>query len=105
MKAEEHCKQCKAANRQVEVETPSLCPSKVSTRRLANTESTYTRSVKAPPMIGPSTDDNPKAIPNIEVNKGRLRRGTCGIMIIVPREKMPADPRPAMARPIMKAVE
>ena len=26
-------------------------------------------------------------------------------MIIVPPEKMPADPRPATARPIMKAVE
>ena len=26
-------------------------------------------------------------------------------MIIIPPEKMPADPRPAMARPMMKAVE
>jgi hypothetical protein len=55
-------------------------------------------------MIGPSTDDNPKAIPNIEVKTRRLRRGTSGSMIIIPPEKMPADPRPAMARPIMKGV-
>ena len=26
-------------------------------------------------------------------------------MIIMPPEKMPADPRPAIARPIMKAIE
>ena len=26
-------------------------------------------------------------------------------MIIIPPEKMPADPKPAMARPIMKAIE
>jgi hypothetical protein len=56
-------------------------------------------------MIRPSTDDNPKAIPNIEVKTGRLRRGMSGSMIIIPPEKMPADLRPAMARPIMKAAE
>lgn len=56
-------------------------------------------------MIGPSTDDNPKATPNIEVKIGRLRRGTSGSMTIIPPENMPADPKPAMARPIMKAIE
>jgi hypothetical protein len=66
MEEEEHRKQCKATNRQVEVEAPSPCPNRVSTRRLADTESTYTCSVKVPPMIGPSIDDNPKAIPNID---------------------------------------
>jgi hypothetical protein len=36
---------------------------------------------------------------------GRLRSGTRGIMTIIPPLKTPADPDPAMARPIMKAVE
>lgn len=40
------------------------------------------------------------AMPKIEVKMGRLRRGTSGSMIIIPPEKMRADPRPAMARPI-----
>ena len=56
-------------------------------------------------MSGPSTDANPKAIPNIEVKTGRLRRGMSGSMIVIPPEKMPADLRPAMARPMMKARE
>ena len=56
-------------------------------------------------MIGPSTDDNPKAIPNIEAKIGRLRSGTSGSMTIIPPEKMPAEPRPAIARPMMKVVE
>lgn len=42
MEEEEHRKQCKATNRQVEVEVPSPCPNRVSTRRSADTESTYT---------------------------------------------------------------
>jgi hypothetical protein len=42
MEEEEHRKQCKATNRQVEVEAPSPCPNRVSTRRLADTKSTYT---------------------------------------------------------------
>ena len=56
-------------------------------------------------MTGPSTDETPNAIPKMDVNIGRLRRGMSGSMIIMPPEKMPADPRPAIARPIMKAVE
>jgi hypothetical protein len=51
------------------------------------------------------TDETPKVIPKIEVNIGRLRRGTSGMMIIMPPEKIPADPRPAIARPMMNAVE
>lgn len=41
----------------------------------------------------------------MDVKMGRFRRGMSGSMIIMPPAKMPADPRPAMARPIMKAVE
>lgn len=38
-------------------------------------------------------------------NMGRLCRGTMGIMIIIAPEKIPADPRPAMALPKMKTGE
>lgn len=55
--------------------------------------------------MGPSIDDNPKAMPNIEVNKGRFRRGTSGIVIIIEPEKTPADPKPATARPTMNVGE
>src|SRR5277367_2250710 len=105
MKKEEHRKECKATNRQVQIKTPSPCPKRSQHQSLPGNASTYTLSVKVPPMIGPSTDETPKAIPKMEVKIGRLRRGMSGIMIIMPPEKMPADPRPAMARPIMKAVE
>ena len=64
-----------------------------------------TLSVKIPPMRGPTTDETPKAIPKSDVKIGRLRRGTSGMMTIIPPEKIPADPIPAMARPIMKVVE
>jgi hypothetical protein len=40
-----------------------------------------------------------------KVKIGHLRRGTSGSIIIIPPEKMLADPRPAMARLIMKVVE
>lgn len=36
---------------------------------------------------------------------GRLRRGTSGRMIMMPPQKTPAAPTPAMARPTMKAEE
>jgi len=61
--------------------------------------------VKIPPIRGPSTDDTPKAMPKKAVKVGRLRRGIRGIMIIWPPEKRPDDPRPAIARPMMKATE
>ena len=38
----------------------------------------------------------------IHWNMGLFGRGTMGIMIIIEPEKMPADPKPATARPIMK---
>jgi len=61
--------------------------------------------VSTPPTTGPSTEEIPKAIPNIDVKVGILRRGTSGIMIIMPPEKIPAEPRPAIARPKMKLAE
>lgn len=62
-------------------------------------------SVKAPPMIGATTDDTAKIIPVIEVSMGRLRRGTSETMIIMAPVKMPAEPIPAIARPTINAVE
>lgn len=55
--------------------------------------------------MGPRTEDIPNATPNMETKRGRLLKGTSGIVIIMPPEKMPADPKPAIARPRMKAVE
>ena len=61
--------------------------------------------MKRPPRSGPNIDEAPNDKPNIEVATGRFRSGISGSVIIVPPEKTPADPRPAIARPIMKAVE
>lgn len=38
-------------------------------------------------------------------NKGRLWRGIIGIMMSMAPENIPADPRPAIARPAMKTDE
>jgi hypothetical protein len=61
--------------------------------------------VKAPPIKGPSTEEIPNTIPNMLWNIGRLARGIIGIMIIMAPEKMPALPKPAMARPKIKTGE
>jgi hypothetical protein len=67
--------------------------------------STYTFSVNIPPKIGPNTELNALASPKMLMKIGRFRKGTSGSMIILPPEKMPAAPAPAIARPLMKAVE
>lgn len=36
---------------------------------------------------------------------GRFARGIIGIIIIIDPEKMPADPNPAIARPVMKTAD
>lgn len=61
--------------------------------------------VKAPPTRGPKTEEMPKIMPNMLWNMGRLWSGTMGIMIIMAPEKIPADPKPAIARPAMKTGE
>ena len=38
-------------------------------------------------------------------NMGLFGSGTMGIMTIIEPEKMPADPKPATARPIMKTTD
>lgn len=62
-------------------------------------------SARAPPRSGPTTDEMANVRPNIEVYMGLLRSGTSGSMIMAEPEKMPAAPRPAMARPMMKTTE
>jgi hypothetical protein len=51
------------------------------------------------------TDAMPKTIPNMPWKAGRRCRGIMGIMINRQPEKMPAEPRPAMARPRINTVE
>jgi hypothetical protein len=107
MEKQECCKESKGATRQINVEAPSPRPKTQDLAFMFRREgfSTHTLSVKMPPMIGPSTDDTPNTMPNIEVYTGRLRMGMRGSKIITPPQKMPAAPMPAIARPIMKAVE
>jgi hypothetical protein len=50
-------------------------------------------------------DDIPKTAPMKPMNIGRLLRGTIKVTMTVDPAVMPAVPTPAMARPIMKAVE
>ena len=74
-----------------------MCPS-----TFGNSGRTYLQVsvlVKAPPIRGPITDEIPKTMPNMLWNIGRLGSGIIGIMIIMAPEKMPALPKPAMARP------
>lgn len=66
---------------------------------------TYALSEKVPPSNGPRSEESPIEIPKNEVYTGRLRSGTRGRMIIIPPLKIPVDARPAIARPIIKAIE
>jgi hypothetical protein len=79
----------------------------VSKRKLVSApqKSTYTLSVNVPPNTGPRTLERPAAKPKKDVYTGRFRRGMSGRMIIMPPVKIPADARPVIARPMMKALE
>lgn len=55
------------------------------------------------PSNGPTTEAIPYMPPMSPVNVGRLTKGTDVAMIKYAPEKIPADPRPAMARPTMRA--
>jgi hypothetical protein len=92
----------------VDIETPSVeqlsvCPPEFSSHDRTNLHVRVL--VKAPPIKGPNTDEMPNTIPNMLWNIGRLARGIIGIMIIMAPEKMPALPKPAMARPKIKTGE
>lgn len=62
-------------------------------------------SVKTPPKSGPTTDAMPYIDPMTLVYIGRCRSGTVSAIIIKAPEYIPAQPAPAMARPIIKASE
>jgi len=55
--------------------------------------------------MGPQTEATPNIAPNIPWNMGRLWSGIVSTMMITHPLKMPAAPRPAIARPTMKAFE
>ena len=61
--------------------------------------------MNSPPRRGPATDAKPNIAPIMPCNRGLLCRGTRFIIIIIPPEKIPAVPAPAMALPTMKTVE
>ena len=61
--------------------------------------------MKPPPIRGPMTEARPNTRPKMPWKTGRLWSGTMGIMTIMAPVKMPADPKPAMARPAMKTGE
>lgn len=55
------------------------------------------------PSNGPTTEAMPYMPPMSPVNVGRLARGTDVAMMRYAPEKTPAEPRPAIARPMMRA--
>jgi len=61
--------------------------------------------VNAPPSKGPMTEAMPKTAPMTPVYIGRLWRGTALTSITIAPENIPQEPRPAIARPAMKAFE
>lgn len=68
-------------------------------------EATYTLSVNVPPNSGPITDPTAKTAAKRPWYIGRCRRGMVYTIITMSPENKPEEPMPAMARPIMKAVE
>jgi hypothetical protein len=56
-------------------------------------------------MRGATTDEIPKRLPMKPVIIGRFCSGTASVMSTITPEKMPQEPSPAIALPIMKAVE
>lgn len=61
--------------------------------------------MNTPPSNGPATDAIPYMAPMNPVYIGRFTRGTEYATMIKAPEKIPALPMPAMARPIIKAME
>jgi hypothetical protein len=61
--------------------------------------------VKAPPRSGPATDATPKTAPKKPWKSGRLWRGTLFKRIEIAPVKIPEEPKPAIARPMMRAME
>lgn len=64
-----------------------------------------TLEVKAPPRSGPATLAIPKMEPNHPMYAGRFASGRTWTIIVIAPEKRPVAPIPAIARPIISAVE
>jgi hypothetical protein len=62
-------------------------------------------SVKTPPSRGPATDAIPYIAPIKLVYTGLFTSGTEYATIIRAPEKMPAEPTPATALPMMRTIE
>lgn len=62
-------------------------------------------SVNAPPRRGPATEATAKQAPNKPWYIGRLCKGTVLIMMVIAPVKIPDDPNPAIARPMMSDVD
>jgi hypothetical protein len=56
-------------------------------------------------MSGPATEDIPKMAPMTPIAMGLLCRGRMRWIVTVPPVKMPQNPKPATAHPIIKATE
>jgi len=62
-------------------------------------------SVNAPPIRGPTIEETPKVAPMRPMYIGRFASGMMWMRMTLEPENMLADPRPAIARPMMNAVE
>lgn len=61
--------------------------------------------MNAPPMSGPHTDAIPYILPKNAPYFALFTSGTEHAIMMKLPENIPADPRPAIARPMIKAVE
>lgn len=61
--------------------------------------------MKAPPISGPQTEAMPYILPSSAAYLARFSTGTDRVIMMKLPAKIPADPTPAMARPMIKAVE
>jgi hypothetical protein len=104
MKEEQDNGEGAAANRQVDIKTPT--PSKrpfdkSASHRFQEPRIAYLLSVKVPPRKGPMTDDTLKERAKSPMKTGRFRSGTSETITMTAPLLTPAPPMPAMARPII----
>ena len=62
-------------------------------------------SLKTPPTSGPTTDATPYMLPSNAEYFGRLTGGTLKAIMMKLPAKIPAEPRPEIARPTMRVIE
>ena len=61
--------------------------------------------VKIPPIIGPTTEAMPNILDRDAIYSARFRKGTENATMVMPPEKMAAEPTPATARPMMSMTD